>query len=571
MEGLMDLKNLKSIRKDNKLQRIEGALSAPSSPRPSRWKQFLGAKGTVNPSLQNSPEKEEFQIDLNRFSSACSSIAKTTPCFKDMKGRTHTGAFLAKSLMMLQLDCEEREEEKELKHSICEGSDNKVKDSDTAEQEGSFCKPAVNNILAKGATVEEPLWKRRSGAKPLTLDLKKQSSHDRWRSEPHLEISIIISIYDLKTQKHRITRFLVAWTKQALKILSYLKVLLVGRPFQQKGDLHDDEVGPPCWWITWTFKMGIVSTTISRLESCRQKTEGVNFRVLWDITSDQTRWRWKFTVPKCDIVVYICKWFPKYLGFPWSWDRLLGLDLCFQDLRIFLISQYEDLKLFERKLVMICTCRIKWRDVLPCTHTKRLLCFPNRAHPKILYPLLYWDAIECKCCFYSQFSGIAWEMSSNNECIIWLKAYSNSERSLVVRVQCFVVKYWCRMKYERSEAILCCRMPALHLHSLWCRILLEVEGTIKSRELLNWPYSFSEHVLHGHMTCQSFIVHLKREQGIISAMKSIHLANLDDKVKAYSTPFILIMIVLTNVWSFSQSFKNNVKATPTCEVWQWDW
>jgi hypothetical protein len=179
MEGLMDLKNLKSIRKDNKLQRIEGALSAPSSPRPSRWKQFLGAKGTVNPSLQNSPEKEEFQIDLNRFSSACSSIAKTTPCFKDMKGRTHTGAFLAKSLMMLQLDCEEREEEKELKHSIYEGSDHKVKDSETADQQGSFSTPVVNNILAKGATVEEPLWKRRSGAKPLTLDLKKQSSHDR--------------------------------------------------------------------------------------------------------------------------------------------------------------------------------------------------------------------------------------------------------------------------------------------------------------------------------------------------------------------------------------------------------
>lgn len=181
MEGLMDLKNLKSIRKDNKLQRIEGPFSAPSSPRPSRWKQFLGAKGTVNPSLQNSPEKEEFQIDLNRFSSACSSIAKTTPCFKDMKGRTHTGAFLAKSLMMLQLDCEEREEEeKELKHSTYEGSDNKVKeDSETGEQ-GSFGKPAVNNnILAKGANVEEPLWKRRSGAKPLTLDLKKQNSHDR--------------------------------------------------------------------------------------------------------------------------------------------------------------------------------------------------------------------------------------------------------------------------------------------------------------------------------------------------------------------------------------------------------
>lgn len=241
MEGLMDLRNLKSIRKDNKLQRIEGAFSAPSSPRPSRWKQFLGAKGTVNPSLQNSPEKEEFQIDLNRFSSACSSIAKTTPCFKDMKGRTHTGAFLAKSLMMLQLDCEEREEGKELKHSIYEGSDNKVKDSETVEQ-GSFCKPVVNNILAKGAIVEEPLWKRRSGAKPLTLDLKKQSSHDRWRSEPHLEISIIILIFDLKTRKHPSTRFLVAWTKQALRILSYLKDLLVGRPFEQKGDLHDDEL-----------------------------------------------------------------------------------------------------------------------------------------------------------------------------------------------------------------------------------------------------------------------------------------------------------------------------------------
>jgi hypothetical protein len=60
--------------------------------------------------------------------------------------------------------------------------------------------------------------------------------------EPHLEISIFISIFDLKTQEHRITRFLVAWTKQALKRLSYLKDLLVGRPFQQEGDLHDDEL-----------------------------------------------------------------------------------------------------------------------------------------------------------------------------------------------------------------------------------------------------------------------------------------------------------------------------------------
>lgn len=53
---------------------------------------------------------------------------------------------------------------------------------------------------------------------------------------------MIILIFDLKTRKHRSTRFLVVWTKQALKILSYLKYLLVGHPFEQKGDLHDDEL-----------------------------------------------------------------------------------------------------------------------------------------------------------------------------------------------------------------------------------------------------------------------------------------------------------------------------------------
>lgn len=39
----------------------------------------------------------------------------------------------------------------------------------------------------------------------------------------------------------------------------------------------------------------------------------------------------------------------------WSWSVFSRLE------RIFPISQYEDLKLSERKLMMICTRRIKWR------------------------------------------------------------------------------------------------------------------------------------------------------------------------------------------------------------------
>lgn len=196
--------------------------------------------------------------------------------------------------------------------------------------------------------------------------------------------------------------------------------------------------------------MGIVSTTISRLEPCRQKTEGVDFRVLWDMTSDQTRWRWKFTVPKCDIVVYMRKWFPKYLGFSRSWDRLLSLDLCFQDLRIFPISQYEDLKLSERKLVMICTHRIKWRDVLPCTHTKRLLWFPNRVHPQNIPPCFI-----LRCNWVQITVSIPNSLEFHGKCCLIMNVSSDYKLTVILRGHSsfvfsdFVVKCcWCWIKYE---------------------------------------------------------------------------------------------------------------------------
>lgn len=52
-------------------------------------------------------------------------------------------------------------------------------------------------------------------------------------------------------------------------------------------------------------------------------------------------------------------------------------------------------------------------------------------------------------------------------------------------------------------------------------------------------------MLCGHMTCQNLIViaHLQREQGISYVLQFIRLANLNDKVKAYSTLYILIVVV----------------------------
>lgn len=155
-----DLRSLKSKR-ERTLPRFESS-SAPSSPaRPSKWRQILGARGTVNPSAQPRNDAGEVHVDLNRFSSGCSSIAKTAPTLKDMKaGRTHTGTFLAKSLMMLQLECEAQDHEAD---KPCE--------SKPTEQ---TLRPPVAMASRGSASEEVLLWKRRSGAKPLTLDLKRR-------------------------------------------------------------------------------------------------------------------------------------------------------------------------------------------------------------------------------------------------------------------------------------------------------------------------------------------------------------------------------------------------------------
>jgi hypothetical protein len=152
-----DLRSLKSKR-EKTLPRFESS-SAPSSPaRPSKWRQILGARGTVNPSAQPRNDSGEVHVDLNRFSSACPSIAKTAPTLK--AGRTHTGTFLAKSLMMLQLECEAQDHEAD---KPCE--------SKPTEQ---TLRPPVA-VASRGSASEEVLlWKRRSGAKPLTLDLKRR-------------------------------------------------------------------------------------------------------------------------------------------------------------------------------------------------------------------------------------------------------------------------------------------------------------------------------------------------------------------------------------------------------------
>lgn len=171
-EAAPDLRSLKSMRE--KPQRFESA-SAPSSPKPSRWRQFLGPRGMLNPSVQSRNENE-FHVDLNRFSSACSSIAKTAPTLDMKSSRTQTGTFLAKSLMMLQLECDSARDESP---GVSDVSASKTKPSEIKCNEETKCiasrPPAAVCNNTRGGSDEVLLWKRRSGAKPLTLDLKRRA------------------------------------------------------------------------------------------------------------------------------------------------------------------------------------------------------------------------------------------------------------------------------------------------------------------------------------------------------------------------------------------------------------
>lgn len=155
--------------KSAKLQRSDVCTSAPASPRPSRWKQFLVSKGIVNSGSPPSSE-QEFKIDLNRFSSACSSFARTAPCLTEMKGRPHAGNFLAKSLMMLQLE----RDDPEVKDEKLEKRDRDERNEKISKSLEDLKVGGTNGGVSK-LSPEEPLWKRRCGTKPLTLDLKKQS------------------------------------------------------------------------------------------------------------------------------------------------------------------------------------------------------------------------------------------------------------------------------------------------------------------------------------------------------------------------------------------------------------
>ena len=161
-----DLRSLKSKRESKALPRFESS-SAPSSPaRPSKWRRILGARATVNPNVPPRNDSSEFHVDLNRFSSACSSIAKTAPTLKDMKaGRSHTGTFLAKSLMMLQLECEARDDQ---------ASDEAHSEPCESETKEHNLRPPAATASRGSASEEVLLWKRRSGGKPLTLDLKRR-------------------------------------------------------------------------------------------------------------------------------------------------------------------------------------------------------------------------------------------------------------------------------------------------------------------------------------------------------------------------------------------------------------
>lgn len=57
------------------------------------------------------------------------------------------------------------------------------------------------------------------------------------------------------------------------------------------------------------------------------------------------------------------------------------------------------------------------------------------------------------------------------------------------------------------------------------------------------------------MTSENLMFHCthEAERGINSVLEPINLTNLDDQVKAQSTPYILTMTILTNVWLIEQS------------------
>ena len=164
---LADSGSLKAKRGKLQMKATE-SISTPSSPRPSKWKQILGTRGTVNPSQPRDEENEsgEFYVDLNRFGSACSSTMQDqalTPNFGHIKiGKTSSvGTFLAKPLPPMQTEGRKTNDGSNFGYSKDESAS------------GSLPLPISN---PKPQAREEVLiWKRRSGAcKPSTLELNRR-------------------------------------------------------------------------------------------------------------------------------------------------------------------------------------------------------------------------------------------------------------------------------------------------------------------------------------------------------------------------------------------------------------
>ncbi|KAG0568210.1 hypothetical protein KC19_6G002700 [Ceratodon purpureus] len=159
---------LKSKRGNPQMKAMEST-STPSSSRPSKWKQILGARGTVNPSQQPRIEENdsgEFHIDLNRFGSACTSFQDqaVTPGFGHMNaGRTFPpSTFMTKPVVtMMQTEGDEAPA---------------VSTVEVSKDEPALGSPSVKIVKPTPRGSEEVLlWKRRSGAcRPLTLELQRR-------------------------------------------------------------------------------------------------------------------------------------------------------------------------------------------------------------------------------------------------------------------------------------------------------------------------------------------------------------------------------------------------------------
>lgn len=90
-----------------------------------------------------------------------------------------------------------------------------------------------------------------------------------------LNSRISIIIFNIRSETTNASHYTISSRvdKQALRILSYLKDLLVGRSFEQKGDLYDDELAHHADELRELSKWGLFQQLFQgSIESCRQKT-----------------------------------------------------------------------------------------------------------------------------------------------------------------------------------------------------------------------------------------------------------------------------------------------------------